>query len=126
MEKFLTFKNSKMIILACCAVCLLLFFMPTVSILGKGSISMLSCLTKFDFGHVWWAILFLIGPAVGGYLAFRAEELKPIPGVCLIAPALIFFVAAEEGLSFSGLGYVYLLAAIAATAVPFVSPNKKA
>ena len=126
MEKFLTFKNSKMIILACCAICLLFFFLPMVDVMGKGSISMLDCLTEIGFGDAWWAILFLIGPAVGGYLAFRAEELKPIPGVCLIVPALIFFVAAAEGLSFAGLGYVYLLVAIVATGVPFVSPNKKA
>lgn len=125
-KKFLTYKNSRLAILACCALGLLFFFLPTVSVLGKGSVSFLTCMTDIPFSKGWWAIFFLIGPAAGGYLAYKANEIKPLAGYCLIAPALIFLIFAPKGLAFSGLGWIYVLVAAIAIAVAFLSPNKKA
>lgn len=125
-KKFLTYKNSRLAILACCALALLSFFLPTISVLGKGSFSCFTCVTDFPFSEVWWAIFFLIGPAVGGYLAYKSTEIKPIAGYCLAAPVLIFLICAPKGLSFAGLSFVYFLAVAVAIAVPFLTPNKKA
>ena len=82
-------------------------------------------MTDVPFSQGWWAIFFLIGPAVGGYLAYKATEIKPLAGYCLIAPTLIFLICAPSGLSLSGLGWIYVLVAAVAIAVAFLTPNKK-
>lgn len=121
LKKFLTEKNSKMILLVCCGLCLLFFFCPTISILAKGEVSCLDILKEMKFKDGWWSWLFLIAPLAAGYLTYTAKKIEPIPGYILAAPVLIFWLFAEKGLALVGLGWVYVIVAIAAIAVPFLA-----
>ena len=126
-KKFLTYKNSRTIILVCCAISLVLFFLPVISVMGKMNVSMVKCLFDAPFGDSWWTLLFLICPIVGGYLAYKDKVIKPIAGYCLAGPIVAFLLFSPMGVSFAGLGFIYFLAAAVAIAsgVGIVATIKK-
>lgn len=123
LKKFLTQKNSKMILLVCCGLCLLFFFLPTISIMGKSNVSALKCLTS-DFAEGWWALFFLICPAAAGFLAWQAKKVEPIPGYILAVAVVLFWIFSNELLSLAGLGWFYVIVSVVAIAVPFLASKE--